>query len=363
MGAGILCLLVVIGFGIAYQGRNYDPSRFRPDEAALESTRADIEGKAGTLRADDMRAFESAGPVSAEGGAPASALDAYGAYEDVAFSASGASAIEQLQPYAGFGALGPTENYYPDSLYEKINGRAPAYLNFNFVALAFRSFTVDAVPGAFIDVFVYTMDSPVNAFGIYSLERDDTGTAVDFAPEGYRSEMGYFFRQGNAYVQVIASDPSAPVMDAAETYARKLAADLPEDNTGMQAASALPEKDQVAGSISYIRENAYGQAVLTDVFEAKYKVGGATLTWFAMVAEEERAADAFTQLERFYADYGAVIETGESGGVRHFTGESFGQYSLVYRRSGEVAGVMNAEDLEAARTFFEARLAAAQAKN
>ena len=41
----------------------------------------------------------------------------------------------------------------------------------------------------------------MDAFGMFALERDPKGEALDFAPDGYSGELGYFFRQGAVYVQ------------------------------------------------------------------------------------------------------------------------------------------------------------------
>jgi hypothetical protein len=98
--------------------------------------------------------------------------------------------------------MGVAEHYNPNTLYEKINGRAPAYLEFNFQELTARSFSISGLPGQYIDVFVFWMDSPLNAFGIFSLEREPSAPPLEFAVDGYRSEMGYFFRVGRAYVQI-----------------------------------------------------------------------------------------------------------------------------------------------------------------
>ena len=80
--------------------------------------------------------------------------------------------------------MSPTETYVPDTLYEKINGRAPAYMEYNFQELISRSYVIDSIPGEFLDVYLFRMDSPLNAFGIFSAERDDTGTQLAFVSDG-----------------------------------------------------------------------------------------------------------------------------------------------------------------------------------
>ncbi len=338
LGSFILILLLGIGIFIVFKGRHYDPHRFALDPSALESTRTEVEGKAATLRADDMRSFEMADSPVASGAA-----------------AAPASAGRNLPAMVeGVTAMGPTEHYLPDNLYEKINGRAPAYLEFNFQELSSRSFTIDSAAGNFVDVFIFTMDSPLNAFGIFSMERDDTAVPVDFIRDGYRSEMGFFFRQGSAYVQVLASDSAPAVMGPAEAFARSLAASIPADDTGLDARALLPADNQVADSVNYIQADAYGLSLLKDVYEARYEVGGTELTFFAMQAgTAAEAAAAWEQISEFNSNYAEVTDQGEMAGAQYLISDNFGEYSVYFLQGQAIGGVINAPDQEQARSFVE----------
>lgn len=324
LGAGILVLLAAVGVAVAIKGRVYDPAKFSVDPATLEFTRSAVIGKAATLRTDDgMRTFETT-------------------------SRPDTGNTSELS-VAGLKPLGPTESYTADTLFEKINGRAPAYFEFGFKDLATRSFGIPGQEGQYLDVFVFTMDSPVNAFGIFSMERGGEGASVDFALDGYRSEMGYFFRQGPAYIQVLASDVSEVIMAPAEQAARALAAQFPIDDTGIQARSKLPSDGQIPGSVNFIRKNAYGQAALKNTFEAKYHVGDSKLTYFAAAGNE----DTYQTLKAFFSEYGSIKESGEQEGARFFVGENFGQFSIIHTDGETLTGVMNTDDADAARAFVE----------
>ena len=48
------------------------------------------------------------------------------------------------------------------------------------------------------------------------LERDPNGKPLSFAKDGYSGEMGFYFRQGNVYVQIIASDQNPKTIEAAQ---------------------------------------------------------------------------------------------------------------------------------------------------
>jgi hypothetical protein len=220
----IVVLLGVIGGAIWYKGRHYDANRFVVRTEALKSTAAAIEGKSGTVRTADA-GLET---VSPNAKAPTAA-----ATEDYSASGEGTGGYTEATaapapPVKGepleikLGGLKPmsdTEFYGPDNLFEKIDGRAPAYLSFNFQQLRCRSFSIAGTAGSFVDVYEYRFDTPVNAFGMFSLERDPKGKALAFAADGYASEISYFFRQGAHYVQVFASDQNAKTIALAKAVA------------------------------------------------------------------------------------------------------------------------------------------------
>lgn len=338
IGGGILLLLVAVGAGIAIKGTRYDPATYTGDVGALESTRQAVEGKAATLRNEvDLRSYEQGGVATgAAAAATATAIPAL---------------VETLVP------MGPTEHYTEETLFEKINGRAPAYFEYNFQELNSRSFTIEGVPGEYLDVYLFRMDTPLNAFGIFSAERDPTAAAVDFTMDGYRSEMGYFLRAGDVYAQILASSTTPAVMDKAEAFARELTGFLPESTAGMEGRLLLPAENQIPGSLTFINDNAYGQAVLTEVFEAQYAVDGNTFTLFAQTTPDAASAQSnWETLKAFYSNYGSVESTETIGEARLFVGDMFGEWSIIYTRDNAVSGIMNTTDKEAALEYLLSQL-------
>ncbi len=353
IGGGILLLLFFVGFGVITKGKSYDPLLFTVDERSLEGTRTPIENKAGTLK-EEVTVIESPNDELSGG------YDSYDSYDASGESDSsvniGDSVLEQVDAFEGFSDMGDTEYYSPDTLYEKINGRAPAYLGFNFQQLAFRTFTIDNQEGQYLDVFIYQMDTPVNAFGIFSLEREAGAEAVKFVSDGYRSEMGFFYRQGNTYVQVIASDFSDAVMEETARFSEILAAAIPTDDTGVGAAAMLPSENQISGSMSYIQAYAYGLEQLNDVFEARYQIDELEFPFFGMKSDSDTLASAFEGVTAFFTDYGTVLETNEFFGAKLLVAESFGQFSIVFLTADAIGGVMNADELDAPKLYVETYL-------
>ncbi len=343
IGGFIIILLIAIGLSIAIKGRAYDPSKYTGSTEALEFTREAVVGIAATLKNEaDLRASELAGVAEPVGAAKSSELPAF---------------ISGLSP------MGPTENYVPDTLYEKINGRAPAYLEYNFQELTSRSYIIDGTPGEFLDVYLFRMDSPLNAFGIFSAERDDSGKPLAFVADGYESEMGYFLRRGDIYVQTVASSTNPEIMALARSYTEALVDYLPANDSGMEGRSYLPAENQIPGSLTYINDNAYGQASLSAVFEARYDFAGQELTYFVKsCADPTEASAVWESVLGFYNSYGSDQATTESEDATLFSANLFGQWASLYKLDNIVAGVINSPELETANEFVQVQLSTASAE-
>jgi len=97
--------------------------------------------------------------------------------------------------------------FTPDTLYQKINGRADLYLQFHVVGLTFGTYTHQAERDRTVDVYWYDMGKPENALGIYRSEAPEHPAKILFGKEGYETGGAIFFIQGSHYVQVLPAGP------------------------------------------------------------------------------------------------------------------------------------------------------------
>jgi len=347
-----VALLVVIGAAIWWKGRHFDPNRFALRTDALKSTAAEIKGKDGTVVAGPG-AGETPAPVTP----PPAVVTGEGESGEGTTTSTPAPAAkgEPLDlKLDGLKPMGDTEFYNADNLFEKIDGRAPAYLNFNVQGLRCRSFTVTGSAGSFVDVYEYRFDTPVNAFGMFSMERDPKGGSLAFAPDGYVSGMGFFFRQGPRYIQVMASDQNPKTLELAKTIAEDRAKNLPADDTGLDARRRLPVTGLDVTSVQFVQENAQGQAFLKNVFQASYDFAGKKLPFFVMVTTPADAAAAWKAYLDFAGQFGGkVTAMPDVNGAKVFAAQNFGSWKVIYQRDGEIGGVVDADDGDQARQFVE----------
>jgi hypothetical protein len=355
----ILVLLAGIGIAIAIKGRQFDPDVFTVRTGSLNGTAAAVEGKSQTIRAEP--AAGSAAENPAPTGAPTAAADQSVEAAQGAGDAEGSGAAPPPAPKGepleialdGIKPMSDTEFYNSDTLYEKIDGRAPVYQGFHVQQLRCRSFNVVAAAGSFVDVSEYRFDSPVDAFGMFALERDPKGKPLDFASDGYSGELGYFFRRGAVYVQIIASDEKPATLAQAAAIAQNRAKILPADDTGLAGRRKLPAAGMIADSVSFVPENAQGQAVFKDVYQAKYNFDGAELPFFIMISAPADAATAWKSFHDFCGRFGKVEALPDVSGGKIFSAQVFGKWKVVYQRGGELGGVFDAADAAKARAFVE----------
>ncbi len=350
----ILLLMAAIGIAIAIKGKHFNPDLFAVRTDSLQSTTAAVEGKAGTALSAPVTKPETPATTAvadkpAATAEPAADSGAEGSSDTPKPAAKG-EPLEIALP--GLTPMGDTEFYNSDTLYEKIDGRSPAYQGFNVQALRCRSFNVVGVTGSYVDVYEYRFDTPVDAFGMFALERDPKGAALDFAPDGYSGEMGYFFRQGAVYVQIIASDVKPETMALAKAIAQNRAKVLPADDTGLAGRRKLPATGMIADSVAYVPDNAQGQSDFKDVFQAKYNYDGAVLPYFIMVAAPADAAKAWQSFADFCGKFGTVTNLPDVNGGKIFSAQVFDKWKVVYQRDGELGGVFDATDEAKAEAFI-----------
>jgi len=349
----IVVLLAGIGIAIAMKGKHFDPNLFTVRTDSLKSTAAAVEGKAGT--APSTSEPKNAGEKSVAE-KPTAAVDASaeGGMEHSSDTSKPAAKGEPMEiALDGLKPMSPTEFYNADNLFEKIDGRAPAYQGFNVQQLRCRSFNVVAAAGSYVDVYEYRFDSPVDAFGMFALERDPKGRPLDFAPDGYSGEMGYFYRQGAVYVQIIASDLKPETLALTKAVAQNRAKELPADDRGLAGRRKLPAAGMIADTVAFVPENAQGQAAFKDVFQAKYNFDGAELPYFIMITAPDDAAKAWKSFQDFCARFGKVESLPDVNGGKIFSAQVFGKWKVVYQRDGELGGVFDAADAAKAQAFVE----------
>ena len=105
---------------------------------------------------------------------------------------------------------GPLETYDPGTLFEKINGKAGAYVAYGFKRLRFASYADPRNPDtSWIDVYLYELASPLDAFGIYWTQRSGREASFEAGDEAVTTPLAVFGRRGPFYAEAMVADVRA----------------------------------------------------------------------------------------------------------------------------------------------------------
>lgn len=247
----------------------------------------------------------------------------------------------------------PPETFGPDTLYEKINGRADLYLASGFVSLNAQRFTLKGAAGSWIEMLVYDMHTPENAFSVYSMQRREGATTDSRLPNAYRTENALFMVHGQFYLELIGTRGDEALHGAMQTLARLFSPSQDGASTATAPGAALfPAQGLDPATRQLITANAFGYEMLDHIYSAEYVLDGARLTAFISERQDPAAASALTgNYRQKLVSYGAVIVDTPSSVAGATALKFFDTYEIVFSRGRYLAGVHEADDLKTAESL------------
>ncbi len=228
-----------------------------------------------------------------------------------------------------------------DTLYEKIDGKAGMFLSYLFVELQFATYQ-RADKGWTFDVYVYDMGEPVNAFGIYRLERSPEAMVQPLGREGYTSGASVFFWKGRYYVNVLGPPDDATAAKPAEELAAAIAATIADDGKGFWAESVFPAAGRKPGSLSYKASDGLGYGFLRQVFVCDYTADGKAYQLFVHRAVDGKAL--FEQYVEAVTKYNKVLVRKPVNGGELLVSESLGVFEAAFYKGVVFGGVTECDD-------------------
>ncbi|MCX5632549.1 MAG: hypothetical protein NTW93_02580 [Phycisphaerae bacterium] len=247
------------------------------------------------------------------------------------------SAILSADLFAGnFTAAEDIENYNSKSLYEKIDGKDDLYLSNGFISLQCRRFTDNSVKDREAEVYLYDMADGENAFAVYSLQKRNDSTPLDWTQFGYSASDSVYAAFGKYYMEIILSSQDNSLLTSALNAAKKLSSAISAGKTQMPVFDLFPTDNLIADSFKFINADAFSCSDLKNIFTANYKISGNDITAYL---SKNNPADTYAKYYRFLIDNGAkdlqhTIKLPDSKTV-----ELFGTNEIFFVTGGFFAGV------------------------
>ena len=232
-----------------------------------------------------------------------------------------------------------------ENLYEQINGRAEFYLAYDVMGMTFASFEKGTDNGHFIDLSIYDMGTPTNAFGVFSGERTRGVSPIDIGREAYRAGANYYIWKGQYYTQIVASDTTDEFQRIGLDLARKATDFLLDSGEPVWGLNALPQVDRVTGSVKYFLVNAMSLDFMRNTYVAQYNKGDAVVTIFLSQRESQEIARATVAKYIEHAKkYGEGVKGLTVDGLELVSCDMNGSYDVVFQKGNLVGGVSAVEE-------------------
>jgi len=309
-----LAILLLIGVGVLLKQSHYDIGRFGTDPNAAGVVEAQNNSKLKTQNSKLRKALDPLAPQ-------------------------------------GFGTLSEIEVYEPDNLYEKINGKAPLYIESDFVKLFTQRFISKDDETLWMELFVYDMATIKNAFSVYGVQKRADVELLPSMQFGYRTSEAPYFVHGKYYIEFIGSSESAELFERMVEVAQNIRTNLAIDiDTEIAELSLFPQENLVPGSSKLYLKSAFGFEGFTDVFAARYKLGDETVT--AFLSRRSDLQDAQLLAESYYnflIENDAVAKPTANKtlrGVRAKVLDFYGTTEIIFAVGPFIGGVHEAENQE-----------------
>ncbi len=188
------------------------------------------------------------------------------------------------------------ENYYPENLFEYINGAAEIYLSYEFKELIVAQQNKDQ-SAMNVAIEIYDMGNGTNAFGIYSAERYPDNRFIPIGVQGYLEEGTLNFLVGRYYVKLLCFECEDQSEEVLKTFSQKIVEKVGHIGDLPPLLKAFPSKGLQPNSENFILRNFMGYSFLHNGYSAKYKLDDQEFDCF--LAEGKDDADAAEMLQKY----------------------------------------------------------------
>ena len=251
----------------------------------------------------------------------------------------------------GVRPFSPPERFDPDTLSDKINGKAELYFSAGFRSLEAQRFALAENPALWFELFVYDMGTPRNAFSVFSMQRRGDLTVGGPTPFAYATPNGRFLAHGRYYLELVGAEASDSLMTAADAMAKAFVDRIGADAAEVTEMGLFPEDGRVPGSRALVASDAFGITGFDQVFTAQYRLNGSGVTAYVSRRESAAAAQSAAEAVRaFYLEYGGMPLAGPEGVA---VIDILDTIEVVFHQGRYVIGVHEGPDRETALALAE----------
>jgi hypothetical protein len=274
----------------------------------------------------------------------------------VPFSALAAGDMGELLPPISCGAgwkIDGTPIFHDrDTLSDRINGEAELYFPYGFDRMAAARYTSQKNPGAGMDVEIYRMGSPLDAFGMYANYRQNEGRELGAGTESNLSGSQLFLYQGRYFIHLQVTGIEFADPDALSECARLVASRMPGTRNRPPELAVFDRPEIVKGTERYLPQSLLGYDFLNRGIMSDAVVEGMKLQIFLLLGTTAKSVSAAFDGYRFQLVQGKV-ETGGEGAVFLEGVDPLYGPVIVLRKGDCLAGALKFSGKKGVRTLLE----------
>jgi hypothetical protein len=260
-----------------------------------------------------------------------------------------AQAEDTANDAAGVVPLTPEERYGPNTLSDKIDGKADLYLSAGFRGLKSRRFSLAGDSRRWLERYVYDMGGFRGAYAVYSAQRRSNIQPVPWTGHGYLAGNALFFVHGPFYVEIIGAEKSQSVLEGLEALAKAFIETHPVQATDPVELKLLPRDHRIAHSFKLTARAAFGIQGLDWIFSAAYSASQDQERALAFVSQRKSPAEAAALADKFHAfwlEFGGT-EIEQQAGPKGVRGVFIlDNYEICLAHGEYLIGVHEATNLE-----------------
>jgi hypothetical protein len=160
-----------------------------------------------------------------------------------------------------------------------------------------RSYSLGDSGGTHVDVYLYDMGSPANAFAVFSGQRRPGSPSSPLTAHAYATANALFLTQGQFYVEIVADRAAETLQKSLEAHAAALLAKLPAEGETKNEAALFPREGLAADSVRLSATDTFGLEGLNNVYTGEYDLQSGKGT--AFVARCDTPAQAQAEAKRY----------------------------------------------------------------
>jgi hypothetical protein len=208
----------------------------------------------------------------------------------------------------GWARSGKTLFFNSENLYEHIDGASEFYLSYGFQSLQVARWEKS---GSELTIEVYDHGTPVNAYGIYSMERPESAQTKAIGLEGYYDNTVLNFVTGKYYVKMNSYHVENAGAALLERIALKLGVTLCASPQYPKVVAIFPKENLIANSVQCISSEFMGLGFLGAATRSKYQFPAGAETVF--IIEKGNGDEAGAVVKKYFEFTEEKMEKLEEG--------------------------------------------------